>query len=142
MTEHEMNEAFEAITGAEENADLAAVATPEEDDRKDGAYYHATVHGVTHYQVVVDHRVVAQVQISDVAVEPSADFAAIMQHSTLIDGTTFHRIAVATANGGTVIPTEGYTIKAPDGIFNRTLIKAYVMPRLPKLLVRLYGLGL
>lgn len=141
MTESEMNEAFNAITGAGDNAELAAAEAPEAaegDPRKDGLYYHATVGGSqVHYEVVVDHRVVALVRVSE-------DIHLIAPEGMaygLREGTTFHPISLMTPSGTFMIPTEGVAFKAPDGILNRTGIKSYVLPKLPTLLVRLYNLG-
>lgn len=142
MTEHEANEIFAQIVSTDDNADLAEVKAPEIDPRKDGVYYHATSEylagNVVFYQVVVDHRVVAMVRVAeDVEVE-KPDF---LNYTTLHEGTKFHAITLTKPDGTGLTATKGVTIKAPEGILNRTLIKAYVMPRLARLLVRLYGLG-
>lgn len=145
MTENEQNAFNAMISGA--LADLAEQKAPETDPRKDGVYYYAEVTSVggsevpsvSVYHIVVDHRVVAHVRIdSGSPVEIPELFAANM---ALQAGTTAHGIYITSIDGATVLPTGGITIKAPGGIYNRSLIKAYVVPRLARLLVRLYNLG-
>jgi hypothetical protein len=140
MTENESNE-FNALVNGD-LADLAEVQAPEVDQRKDGIYYHATTEfpagNVVYYQVIVDHRFVAMIRI-DEGLQLEAPGAAL--NDVLNPGTTFHQIALVSLNCTNMVTTKGWTFKAPDGILNRSAIKAYVMPRLPKLLVRLYNLG-
>jgi hypothetical protein len=143
MTDSE-NEIFEQIANADENADLAAVEAPEADTRKDGIYYHATrefIGGdVVYYQVVIDHRVVAMVRVAE---DVEAPLVGRMQEleGVLVAGAKVHPITLTKPDGTGLLATAGVTMKAPHGILNRTMIKAYVMPRLAKLLVRLYGIG-
>lgn len=137
MTENEKS-AFEALINGE-LAELAEQKAPESDPRKDGVYYYAETSTVSVYHLVVDHRIVAHVRIDSAEiVEIPELFAANM---ALKPGTTAHKIYITNLDGTTLLPTNGITIKAPDGIYNRSLIKAYVVPRLARLLVRLYGLG-
>jgi hypothetical protein len=149
MTEHEANEIFNQIVGAEDNADLAEVKAPETDVRKDGIYYHATVTetdglqdwDVAVYEVVADHRVVAHVQVSSNAtVEPSTAGLPGLA-AALAPGGTVHAIEISTPDGSVVLPTGGVTVKAPGGIYNRSMIRSYFLINLPKFLVRLYGIG-
>lgn len=139
MTENEANEIFAQI--ASTNPELADVQAPEVDARKDGIYYHATVEGVSFYQVVTDHRVVAMVQVDEKATVAPAEAGLPGLEGVLMPGASVHRISVALPDGTLVLPTSGVTMKAPDGIYNRSMIKAFVMPRLARFLVRLYSIG-
>lgn len=138
MTDDAANEIFAGIMGAEDNADLAEVQAPEGDARKDGVYYAADEDAVSTYHVVVDHRVVAHVLVDAETQVERPDF---LSYSGLHEGTTFHSIVIATPDRKAVILTKGLTIKAPGGIYNRSLLRAYLTPRMARMLVRLYGLG-
>lgn len=148
MTEHE-NEIFAQITGAEDNADLAEVQAPKVDERKNGIYYlkdETEADGFASwstsvYQVVTDHRVVAHVRVSENATVDPAAAGIPSLIDGLTEGSTVHAIELSTPNGSVTIPTSGVTVKAPGGIYNRSMIKLFVVPRLAKYLVRLYGIG-
>lgn len=129
-----MSDDFDAIINGEQ------FTAPELDTRKPGIYYYATDSqtGDSVYQVVLASRVVAHVvAVNAPTVELPAGLA-----KQFLPGTTGHQLVFASPDGASAIPTDGFTIKAPGGIPNRTLIKSYVMPRLADLLVRLHGIGL
>jgi hypothetical protein len=127
-----MSDDFDAIVNGE------TFDAPQIDTRKSSVYFLAVdADGNSVYDLVVASRVVAHVVVLGEAKQdvPGALMAAFIKDST------GHAIVLRTVDGSSVIPTDGWTIKAPGGIPNRTLIKSYVLPRMAELLVRLHSIG-
>ena len=124
---------FEAIVSGQ----FDDIQAPTVDERKDGLYFLAISEDITVYEVVLVGRVILHVRVNHIeTVEVPKLFKGRIHPAATCD-----RILVARPDGGALVPTDGVAIMGKCYL-NRESVTLYVLPRLSRLLVKVYALGL